>query len=420
MAGKQRRPDTVVREPSHRPDTAAAVVPASRYPHGYASVRSLSEQGITTIAAVDDPDVPVTASNHCDHVAAVSPSHELDEYKQGLLELARHRGVQTIVPHRPQDPYVLAKHRDAFNPHVDLLVPSPSKLRRVHDRKRLFAEARAADVPIPETRSLDDAIGWDADRIVKSRFNLLTSDYHDGFEPGESKIVKETELVPTDQRLDPESIRDAMGHAPIVQRHVPGKKEYLFGALYYHGEAVATFQHRQRRGDSWVGGGGVYRESTYDPRLERVGRAILDHLDWHGLACIEYIVDEATGEFKLVEINPRMWQSLATAVASDADFPYWYWLLVTGRGDAIDPSYRSQVRTHYLYGELEHLVSLLREETPLAEQPALLTRIWEIIRSCATDPAFDTIHTDDLGPALQLLRSEGMDALARRLALGSH
>jgi len=50
-------------------------------------------------------------------------------------------------------------------------------------------------------------------------------------------------------------------------------------------------------------------------------RDLLDWLDWHGLACIEYIGDADTGEFVLVEINPRMWQSLAGAVAAGADFP---------------------------------------------------------------------------------------------------
>lgn len=399
--------------------TGAAVVPASRFPHGYVSVRSLSDGGVPTLAAVADPDLPVTVSRHCDRVEAVPPSHELGAYADALLDLAERPDVRTIVPHRPQDPYVLAKHRDAFRAHVDLVVPSAATLRRVHDRERLFAAARDADVPIPETRSLEDATDWTADRIVKSRYNILTADYHDGVDRGDSEIVKSITFVPAGDDLDPTAIRAEMGHDPIVQEHVDGDGEYVFAALYDHGEPVATFQHRQLRGDSWTGGGGAYRESVAVPELEAAGRAILDHLEWHGLACLEYVRDATSGEFKLLEINPRMWQSLGTAAAAGAAFPYWYWQVATGRREEVEPGYDSGVRTHYLYGELEHLVSVRRKDSPFGDRPSLAGRAGEIARAVLTDPAFDLVRADDPAPAVQLARNEVRTLLDRHLGLDS-
>ena len=112
-----------------------------------------------------------------------------------------------------------------------------------------------------------------------------------------------------------------MGHDSTVQERIPVGEERIIGALYDRGDALAVLQHRQVRGTSYVGSRGACRESVAVPGLESAVRDPLDELDWHGLACIEYIGDADTGEFVLVEVNPRMWQSLAGAVAVGANFP---------------------------------------------------------------------------------------------------
>ncbi|WP_114578775.1 ATP-grasp domain-containing protein [Saliphagus sp. LR7] len=391
-----------------------AVITASRYPHGYASVRSLGKRGVGTIAAVDDPGLGVTASRYCDKVVSIPPTTDLPAYKDALVTLAARPEVRTIVPHRPQDPYVLSRYGDEFTEHIDLVVPPLSTLRAVHDRKRLAEVAKTAGVPIPETRLLSEVESWSDDCIVKSRYNLLTGTYVEGFEAGESRIAKSITHVPAGETPPVETLTEELHHDPIVQEYVSGT-EYLFGALYEHGEPLGTFQHRQIRGDSYTGSGGVYRESVFDPKLEATGRAILDELEWHGLACIEYVKDEETGAFSLVEINPRMWQSLACSVRAGADFPYWYWLVSTGNARRIENEYDTSVRTHYLYGELEHLVSVARKESPFVERPSLRRRALEIGASCIGVPNFDFVHQDDPRPIARQAKTEVERAVSRRL-----
>jgi len=41
---------------------------------------------------------------------------------------------------------------------------------------------------------------------------------------------------------------------------------------------------------------------------------ILGKRDWHGLASVGFMRDENTGEFKLLEINPRFWSSLPSVL----------------------------------------------------------------------------------------------------------
>jgi hypothetical protein len=108
-----------------------------------------------------------------------------------------------------------------------------------------------------------------------------------------------------------------------------------------------------------------------------------------------------SGEYKLAEINPRVWQSLPCAVRAGADFPAYYWLAATGRADQIDPSYRVGVRTHLLYGEVGYLGSIRSDESPFHEPPSLPQEALDVAMSCLTDPKFDMLRGDDPVPFLR-------------------
>lgn len=383
----------------------AAVVPVGFEPGGYSCVRSLARQGIHTIVASEHEDTTAAASRFCDEFVTVpSPYEDVIAYRDALVGIAARDDVETILPLRAQDAYLFARYDDLFEQYVSLVTPPADLLESVFDRVRLIEAAEEAGVPAPETRLLSDVDCWDRDLIIKSRYNLLTETVVDQFSEREAATAKSVTHVSPGERVDVASVEDEMHHTPIVQEYVESSDEYLFGALYDHGEPVTTFQHRQIRGDSYTGGGGVYRESIRDPELESVGRALLDHLDYHGLACIEYMKRTGTGEYVLTEINPRLWQSLACAVRAGADFPYSYWQVATGDGDASGFDYEVGVGSHLLYGELGHLLSVLRDDSPLVERPSFAKTAWEIAASCVETPNFDMLRADDPMPFVQGVR----------------
>jgi predicted ATP-grasp superfamily ATP-dependent carboligase len=386
--------------------SGAVVIPTGFDPASYTTVRSLGRRGVTTIVGSEHQNVPAAGSRYCDEfVLLPSPYDDLVAYKDALVALAKRDEVRTIVPIRPHDAYVLSKYADEFAPHVSIPVPEPKILARAHDRVQLAQAATEAGVPFPETCLLDEfEPRSDRGSIVKSRYNVLTGTYLPDLAPEASAVVKLVHHLAPGERPDRHAVVAEMGHVPIVQAFVPTDEKLMFAALYDHGRAVATFQHRQIRGNSYTGGGGVYRRSMFCPELERVARQLLDHLEWHGLACIEYILDAETGEYKPIEINPRMWQSLPSTVRAGADFPYYYWLQATGRVDEIDAGYELNRGSHLLYGEVGHLLSVLREDSPLVERPAFRDRAREVLASCYAEPEFDYLKLDDPRPFLRGLR----------------
>lgn len=378
----------------------AAVVPSSaRPPPAYQCLHSLKRRGIHTIYGVKYDDDTTTRSRYCDEFVSLGrPSDDVLAYKDRLLEVASRDDVRTVVPTSEYDAYVLSKFREEFESQLSLAVPSFEALHTVHDRVRLFDAAEAAGVPVPETVLLDDVDDWSGDRVVKSRYNLITNDYEAWCPRDEAVMVKDVSYFGAGEVPDVEELTAEMQHTPISQEYIPRRDEYMVGALCRHGEPLAMSQLRQIREDSYVGGGGVYRKSVQIPELETVARRLLAELDWHGLACIEYMEDARTGEFKLTEINPRIWQSIVPSVRSGVDFPYYYWLLASGRPDLIDPRPETGVGSHFIQGEVEHLLSVLRERSEQVPRPNPYVRAGEILLSSVTDPRFDEFRIDDPQP----------------------
>jgi len=378
---------------------ASVVVPATTVPSTVACLRSLGSAGVDTIVVSERESAPAFSSTHCDEFVAVpDPDTDLVAYKDALLDVASRQDVETIIPVRETDVYVLSRYLSAFEQDISLPVPPLETLRQAHDRLALVESAESAGVPVPTTERLSEVDEWSQKRLVKSRYNLLTSAYEDSLRSGESASPGSIIHVPTGEPPDAARLRREMGHDPIVQEYVPADEEYMVGALYDDGEALVTFQHRQVRGTCYTGSGGAYRESVAIPELEAAATDLLDHLEWHGVACLEYLRDRRSGEFVLAEINPRMWQSLSATVRMGADFPLYYWLLANDRPDEIDPNYDVGVGCHWLKGELLYALSLARYDSPFVEQPGYLDTLGDILTSCHQHSRFDYLTADDPGP----------------------
>lgn len=394
---------------------SSVVVPAATATSSVAFHRSLGRRGVRTIAVSEHDDPPSFRSRYCDEAVPVTDPHEsLTGYKDDLLALAMRPDVDTIAPLREEDVYVLSKYRSEFAEHVATPWPSFDTLRTVHDRERLFEAAREAGVGVPETTTLDEVDDWGAELVVKSRYALLTREYLE--DDGEVELVEnggEDEIVETGaaQFLEPGEgvdvgrVRSAFKHSPHVQRFVHGP-EYSLGVLYDDGEPVVETQKRVLRGVKYYCGPSVYHESVDLPELEAFGRRLLTHLDWHGPADVDVIRDEETGEYLLLEVNPRFWATIQMEINAGFDFPYYFWRMARGDADYPVPRAQAGIASHFLLGEMSYLLSVLTEENPLYERPTLPTTLWEMARSLLADRRFDLLDLDDPLPFVYCLAED--------------
>lgn len=391
----------------------AIVIPGANSGSALACVRSLGSRGVHTIIATEDPTSTPTGSRYCQEVVTVpSPRDECLEYKRALVSLASRPEVKTIIPTREEDIYVLSKYRDEFRRHIATPWPQFGTLQTVHDGYWLAEFVSDLGIPVPETRLFDEVVDWSRERIIKTRYSVLTGDHVGSLTDGRLNSDLGQIHISPQEVPDRHEILDKMkGHAPVVQEYVPIRFEYSFRALYDHGDALATSVRRQTRGMSYAGGTSVYRELIDDATLEAFGRKILDALDWHGLATVQFIESAETGEYMFAEINPRTWTSIPCDVRAGADYPYFYWLLANDRAEQIKPSYEVGYATHLLFGELLYLKSVLFDDYPNASRPPFHSALWSVLSSVWHHPNFDILTADDPMPFFRGVRHYVKDNL---------
>lgn len=405
---------------SNREEDGAAprdsvVIPGISAASSVTCLRSLGRRGINTVLVTENPKIPARYSKYCDEVVTTPPpGDDLDSYRETLLGLAKRPDVRTIVPLRELDVYVLAKYREQFEPHVATPWPTFETLRYAHDRKLLFEAAERAGVPIPETKLLSDVDDWSVERIVKPRYAIVTNDYVS--DVPENRVVS----VGTAEHLEPgvepdiEAIQASMRHDPIVQEFVPGT-EYCYRGLFDHGDVVSSSQKRLVRGIKYTRGPSIYHETVDIRALEDAGKALLKEIEWHGLASVGFIQDAGTGEFKLLEINPRFWASLPMDVHAGADYPWHYWSVARGHPERVIDRYEVGIGSHLLNGEVAHLHSVLFDEDSLTPRPSLTGTLWAQATSLVRQPHFDVLSLDDPQPFLRGFRR----SIAKEISLGS-
>jgi hypothetical protein len=143
-----------------------------------------------------------------------------------------------------------------------------------------------------------------------------------------------------------------------------------FCALYWQGRQVRRFMHRRVREWPPTGGASAAADSVPDaPALEAAGTRVLDALEWHGVAMVEFKGDLG-GRLALIEINAKFWGSHDLALAAGVDFPADLAALLEGRtlgSQAAVPPVRF---TWPLGGDLWHGLA----------RPASLPRVlWEAV-----------------------------------------
>jgi protein-tyrosine-phosphatase/predicted ATP-grasp superfamily ATP-dependent carboligase len=158
---------------------------------------------------------------------------------------------------------------------------------------------------------------------------------------------------------------------PIQQQEYIAGKGFGVEMLFELGEPRWVFLHERVHELPLTGGGSSYRVSI-EPRadLVRSATSLLSALQWHGAAMVEFKVT-ADGEAYLMEINPRLWGSLALAIDCGVNFPVGLLCLSTGRPLPSQPEYRTAYFTRNIYRDIEWFKANLKADRT---DPLLLTK----------------------------------------------
>lgn len=197
------------------------------------------------------------------------------------------------------------------------LPPKPS-IELANDKYSLVKQAVSVGVPCPGTTTLrpgetveDMAARVSYPAVIKYRAGeLLHLDAKDRY----AIVDTPEELCKTFEKMH------ALQEFPLVQEYVSGEGFGVSVVMDKEHNPLKVFCHRRLREYPISGGPSCLCESTWDQALAEHAVALLRSLNWVGVAMVEFKGTPESG-YKLMEINPRLWGSLALAPIAGCDMP---------------------------------------------------------------------------------------------------
>lgn len=283
-------------------------------------IRSLGRKGWCVIAAAASTHSPGLYSKYAaEKIIYPSPEDTPHECVQTLLEVARNKAVDLIIPVSANVILPLSAAREQFEGICQLALPEASALEVTVDKLKTIDLAKRLGVPTPRTclvytvaEALAQAKEFDWPIVLKPRASQL---YYD------QTAVESFEVCYAEniEQLTRQMSKFENHCAVLLQEYYKGVGHGV-ELLTHQGNLLAVFQHKRLRELPIYGGASAMRESVpLDPVMFGYALKLLKELNWTGLAMVEFKV--GTEGPKLMEINGRVWGSLPLAVFSGVDFP---------------------------------------------------------------------------------------------------
>jgi predicted ATP-grasp superfamily ATP-dependent carboligase len=96
------------------------------------------------------------------------------------------------------------------------------------------------------------------------------------------------------------------------------------------GELISFYGHQRIRTYPQEGGVSVFSKSIENNRIKAIGTQLLYKLNWSGWAMIEFMYDEKSDDYLVIEINPRAWGSILLSEINQSYFVIKYIRLTMG------------------------------------------------------------------------------------------
>lgn len=301
----------------------------------------------------------VSRGVHAERVSA-SALDDPAAFAREVSLVARRNRIDVLLPVSDASVDALLLHRDSLPPQVALPLPSHDVFRAGTDKAGMMAMARAAGFAVPASSLIARAEDLDA-TMEDAMFPAILKPHRSVVTDASGRCHKlDVEYVGT-----ADALREAVRRLPadafpaMLQERIRGRGEGLF-ALRWNGQTVASFAHRRLREKPPAGGLSVYRESIVpDEVLVARTEALLEALDWQGVAMVECKVDRDTGEHVFMELNGRLWGSLQLAIDAGVDFPALLVACATTGTAAPQRAYKAGVRSRWWWGDVDHLYARL-------------------------------------------------------------
>jgi predicted ATP-grasp superfamily ATP-dependent carboligase len=337
----------------------AAVVDVG-WVNGLAAIRSLGRAGIRVLAVDHRPSALGFRSRYAEPFVSADAHADPTRFVASIRAL----GEVVVFPTHDGQLNLIAQHLGDLQVHAPF--PVWEILERVQSKREQLDRALAAGVDVPETRYPHSAVEARAAAAELGLPVLLKPEDHVGFK---YRFRRQSFRCET-----PDEVGDAYARAeefgPMVQELIPGGDDTLYTVGSYlarDGRVLGVFSGRKLRQTPPVIGTCRVGEAVWVQDAVDAALRLLAAFEYVGLSQVEFKRDPRDGKFKLMEINPRLWQWHSLAAACGVDLPR------IAYADLVGDTPKEAV----MHGEGKRwAITLMPGETPAFQRPPYVDAVF--------------------------------------------
>lgn len=320
---------------------------------GIATVRALAECGVEVHACVFRAEDPLLDSRYAVKIPCYNLQNE--ELIEFLVKYASRLGNRPVVlPTSDSHALLLAKHAAKLTPHCRIWTLPHEQLTRIVDKTMLYEAARAADVPtIPSvaTPSLSQLLEWSQQHhgpyILKPSYDGVGSCKL----PGKNLVLEGREQLLA-------YVRNHGAESLVVQRMIRGGDGNIFdcyGLCDSSGRVVCLTSHQRIRqyppnfGATSMGEIPAPLPSRDEQFLFAATERLFNRVRFHGIFGIEWLREETTGAFYLIDFNARPFLTIGHLRDCGVNLPLLAYRDLVGESLAAEPPRPAVKRKRWVF-----------------------------------------------------------------------
>jgi len=387
---------------------SGAIVTGADY-RGLGIVRSLGRRGIPVWVLREDGHFLGAASRYASR-SIRWPEGDGFSQVEFLINLSMREGLKgwSLFPTTDELVMLVARHHKSLAAHYRPTIPSWDTLQWVCDKRLLHQLAETVGISqpwtfFPRNRQELSSLQCGFPVILKPALRVASN-----------RFTKDKAWLATDRdsllaRYD-EAASLVGPEMVMVQELIPGwgEAQFSYAALCKDGRPIASIAARRTRQFPMdFGRFSTYVESVDEPRVVEPAVRLLTAAGLTGIVEVEFKKDSRDGQYKLLDVNPRVWGWHTLGQRAGVDFPHLLWLLVNGE------------RLTEVRGRAGERWMRFSADLPMAIHEIFKGRlsVWEYLRSLRVPLESAIFAWDDPLPGLLEVPSLA-SLLTRRMSLG--
>jgi D-aspartate ligase len=360
---------------------------------GLGVARSLGRNGIPVVGVDFHSKDPGMSSRFVKPLMVKDPVTQPESVLDKLLRQGRKledKGMLFVT----SDAFLLftSRYRKELIEVFDFTIPSEKIVEGMVNKRLQYEEATRIGIPIPDTyyptnisevREIQGVIRYPA--FIKPYYSHLWNLKfgNKGFIVRNAKeLVEKFELIFT---TDLEA---------LVQKIIMPPGGVMGGGAVYFGRndyVSPPFTWEKKRARPPNFGVGSFLETKKEPAIADLTLRFMKGIDYHGTGMVALKKDPSDGQWKLIELNSRIWLQNNLPSYAGINFPLLEYLDIVGKLDGYRPDFEGGIRWWDFLNDLESFYRLRRKGR-------ITTGEW--LHSWVLPDVTPYLARDDLKPAL--------------------